>query len=309
MKQSIEYYGFVALRRLAQMLSPAGVRKVGETLGEITFSLLRIRRRITMDNLRKAFPGADDAGLRDIARGAYRNYGSAIVEMLWGMGAPETALRSRVWIENNQLIRDVLSRGKGLILLSAHFGSWELLLTSVPLLLGFPLVAIVQRQRNSRIDALVDAGRRRFGNTTVPMGPSVREVLKSLREGRAVLILGDQSSSRESVFVDFFGRPAATHRGAAAFSLKTGAPIILLLLIRQGDGTFLARAEEIDRSGLAGYDEESIHELTRRHTAILERRIREHPDHWLWMHKRWKHTGYFESLQPPVAHARVPEGV
>ena len=110
-----------------------------------------------------------------------------------------------------------------------------------------------------------------------------------------VLMLGDQSGSKASLYVDFFGRPAATHQGPAAFSLKTGTPIVMVFLIRQKDGTSEAVFEEVDRTGLEAYTEENIIELTRRHTAILERYIRQHPDHWLWMHKRWKHTAYYQS--------------
>jgi KDO2-lipid IV(A) lauroyltransferase len=129
----------------------------------------------------------------------------------------------------------------------------------------------------------------------IPMGISTREVFRTLQEGKVVAMLGDQSGPKESVFINFFGRPAATHRGAAAFSLKAGAPIVMLFLVRQKDGVYETQFEEVDRSGLEEYTEENVNELTRRHTAILEKYIRMHPDHWLWMHKRWKHTAYYES--------------
>jgi KDO2-lipid IV(A) lauroyltransferase len=130
------------------------------------------------------------------------------------------------------------------------------------------------------------------------MGPSSRKVLAALAEHHVVLMLGDQSGPKEAVFVDFFGRPAATHRGVAAFSLKTGAPIVMGFLVRQKDGTYTMTLEEVDRTGLdSPNNEDNIIELTKRHTAILERWIRNYPDHWLWMHKRWKHTEYFTQQQ------------
>ena len=97
--------------------------------------------------------------------------------------------------------------------------------------------------------------------------------------------------------MEFFQRPAATHRGTAAFSLKTGASIVTVLLVRQADETYTAVFEEVDRTGLDTYQGDAIAELTRRHAKVLEKHIRLHPDHWLWMHKRWKHTAYFQSLQ------------
>jgi len=134
------------------------------------------------------------------------------------------------------------------------------------------------------------------------MGLGSRQVLKALKEGSTVLILGDQSGSKESLFIDFFGRPSATHGGAAAFSLRTNTPIVMLFLMRRADGTYEVLCEEVERAGLNGYTEENVIELTRRHMAILERYIRMRPDHWLWMHKRWKHTEFYQSR----AHAEEP---
>lgn len=161
---------------------------------------------------------------------------------------------------------------------------------------------IAQRQRNKRIDAMIEQARTRWNNKTVSMGVSSREAFRALQDGAMMLILGDQSGPKEAVFIDFFGRPAATHRGAAAFSLKTKTPIIMTLMVRTNDGTYETVFEEIDKTGIEEYSEENVVELTRRHTAVLEKHIRLHPDHWLWMHKRWKHTEYYRSTQ------LVPEG-
>ena len=198
-------------------------------------------------------------------------------------------------IRNVDVLHDALTRKKGLILLSAHYGSWELIISALRLHVGHPFVIVVQHQRNRKIDKLINSYRCRFDNSTVPLGPSVRELIKALQEGRVVAMLADQSGPKESIFVDFFGRPAATHRGAAAFSLKTGAPIVMAFLVRQQDGKYETWFEEVGQLGLDGYNEKNILELTRRHVEMLEKHIRLHPDHWLWMHKRWKHAEYYQS--------------
>jgi KDO2-lipid IV(A) lauroyltransferase len=158
-----------------------------------------------------------------------------------------------------------------------------------------PVHIIVQRQRNKYVDRIINKGRMRHGNTTIPMGVSSREALSVLRGGGVLAALADQSGPKESAFVNFFGRPAATHRGVAAFSLKTGAPLVLIISKRNADGTYDALVEEIDMTALDGNPEDRIEELTRRHVAALERYIRRFPDHWLWMHRRWKHTAFYES--------------
>jgi KDO2-lipid IV(A) lauroyltransferase len=124
-----------------------------------------------------------------------------------------------------------------------------------------------------------------------------------LKEGGIVAALADQSAARESIYVPFFGRPVAAHRGIAALSLHTGAPILMHFLIRQPDDTYAVAFEEIPTADLDGYTEENVLELTRRHTAVLERYVRAHPDHWLWMHKRWKHTAYHQEVQDQTADA------
>ena len=308
MSEYIEYALFRFLSFCARFLSFHAAGTIGAFFGDVAFFCTGFRKAVTFDNLTHAFPEKSHPELRSIARGAYRNYGTAIVEMLWAGGAGESELRKAVTLRNGEVIHDALAMGKGVILLGGHFGSWELLVSSVRLIVGVPFTVIVQHQRNARIDHLVDSTRRRFGNVTVPMGPSVREVLKALQQSRVVAMLGDQSGAKEAIFVNFFGRPAATHRGAAAFSLKTGAPIIMIFLIRQPDSTYRADIEALDGAGIDGYTENNILELTRRHAALLEKYIRLYPDHWLWMHKRWKHTGYFEAHREHLApHAAAGE--
>ncbi len=299
MGEALEYFFFTLISRIARFISFRSAGRVGAFLGNAVFTLTSFRKAITLENLRNALPEKSDEEILAIARGAFKNYSIALLESLWARHQNAEMLTRVVQVINPEMMARARSQQKGVLFLSAHFGSWELLPSSVRLNLGVPFGMIAQRQRNQRVDAAIDAMRSRFGNFTIPMGPSSRKVLKALAENFVVLILGDQSGPKEAVFVDFFGRPAATHRGAAAFSLKTGAPIVMGFLVRQSNGTYTMALEEVDRSGLDAPDnEENIIELTKRHTAILERWIRMHPDHWLWMHKRWKHTEYFEQHQP-----------
>jgi KDO2-lipid IV(A) lauroyltransferase len=294
LKSIPEYIAFLPLNWLARRLSFRAAGRLGAFLGGFALSPLGARERICMDNLRKAFPEKSEEEREQIARGAYRGYGRAILEMLWSGGATAEEHLATMRLANKDVPLGALARGNGMILLSGHFGAWEFIVSSLSLHLGHPVVAIAQPQRNRYIDAIITANRNRFGSSTVTMHQSVRAVVTLLREGKIVGMLGDQSGPRESLFIEFFGRPAATHRGAAAFSLKSDTPIVMFFLVRQADGTYQATFEEVDRTGLTGYTEENVIELTRRHTAVLERYIRRYPDHWLWMHKRWKHAEFYQ---------------
>lgn len=293
--ETFEYIPVYLFSRLARNLSFRMAGRVGGALASLLFALPHSRKIVTLDNLSKAFPDLAPRQIKRLARGAYRNYGTAMMEFFWSNGKTAEEILKTVQVSDDSAIRKYLGTPQALLFLSAHCGNWEWMLQAVRLYVGRPMTAVVHPLRNRRVDRLVESIRVQFGNSMIPMGSAVREVVYALHSGGYVCMLGDQSGPKEAVFIDFFGRPAATHRGAAAFSLRTGAPLILTLVERCPDGTYDLRFEDIDRTGLDKYTEENVVELTRRHTAALERYIRLRPDQWLWMHKRWKHTGYYES--------------
>lgn len=286
----LELIFFEAVSQLVRPLSYRSVSALGRWSGSFAYRWLRIRRSLTLTNLRFAFPQKTEQDREKIAHGAYKNFGIAIMQLLWSRYASSDQLKQVVRIPDRTVLNQCLASGKGIVLLSAHFGCWEFIAQGLRLQIGHPINSIVQRQRNQYIDRIIDRTRRRHGNETISKGVQSRESLTVLRSGGILGLLGDQSGPKESIFIDFFGRPAATHRGPAAFSLKTGSPILFVVLVRQSDGTYDAVMDRIEGNDLAEYSEESIAELTRRHVRVLEERIREHPDQWLWMHNRWKHT-------------------
>jgi Kdo2-lipid IVA lauroyltransferase/acyltransferase len=295
----LEYGGFRLFGGLAAALPHAGVKRLGESLGSLAW-LVGIRRGVTMDNLRRSFPEKSESERHRIAHGAFRSYGIAVAEMFWSARAGIEALRKVITPVNLEVLQEAHAQGHGVILLSGHFGSWELSVTALTHYLPAPMTVIAQTQRNKRVDRFMTEGRERFGNRMVSMTNAPREVLKTLSHGGIVFLLADQSGARESPYALYFGRPAATHRGPAVFSLKSGAPIVFVLFVRKADGNYEARFERVDMSGLYGSTEEQVRELTQRHVSMLEKYVREHPDHWLWMHKRWKHTAYYEAHEHQV---------
>ena len=180
-------------------------------------------------------------------------------------------------------------------MLSGHFGNWELIAFGVAYLSKHPLSIIVQTQSNKRVNDVINRHRCLLGNSVIPLGMSVRETIKILNGGGIIAMAPDQSGPMEGVYVDFFGRRVASHQGPAALALRTGATMIIGFMIRQPDWTYNAILEEVPMADLNGYSEVHVQELTQRHTTILEKFIRQYPDHWLWMHRRWKHT--WESVQ------------
>jgi KDO2-lipid IV(A) lauroyltransferase len=185
---------------------------------------------------------------------------------------------------------DAYKKGKGVIILTAHFGNWELLAQCSTVKLGFPLNVVVKTQSNPLINQTINKRRLLFGNRTIPMETSLREILRALRNGEAVGLVADQAAPKENVPIEFFGTMVPTHQGPSAFCLKMGCPMVAAFTVRQPDGTYDAFLQEVPSQDLQGDNEENVIELTRRHVKITEDFIRKHPDHWMWQHKRWKHV-------------------
>lgn len=266
------------------------VQRLGAAAGTLLGTVLGYRRSVTMDNLHNAFPEFDEHKLRDIARGSFRSVGTALFEFVYFPRLDSKRINELVQIGNAELVERVFSRGKGIILLTAHFGNWELLAQSVPARTGIPVHVIVKLQSNRRVDKHINDWRTMLGNIAVPMENSVRELLKALKEKKAVGMVGDQAAAKESNVVRFFGRDVQTFEGPAMFSLKMGAPLLVGFAVRQPNGTYVAEFHEVPSDDLGAYTPQNVTELTRRHVAITEAVIREHPEQWMWMHKRWKHV-------------------
>ncbi|HUL44795.1 MAG TPA: lysophospholipid acyltransferase family protein [Bacteroidota bacterium] len=290
MRERLELAAFQAVRWLVLALPLKSAQRLGMFIGRVAYTLISSRRTVALNNLRHAFPEKSRRELETIAKGAFQNYGIALMELLWFPHLTESSIRSLLHPQNLDLIERRFSEGKGMVMLSGHFGSWELIALGMAHLCGHPFTVIVQTQSNVRIDAIINRHRCLFGNRVVPMNLSVRESLKTLHEGGIVAIAPDQSGPMEGVFVNFFGRRVASHQGPAALALRSGSAMMMGFMVRQPDLTYDVIVEQVNTDNLHGSQAENVEELTQRHTALLESYIRKYPDHWLWMHRRWKHT-------------------
>jgi KDO2-lipid IV(A) lauroyltransferase len=259
-------------------------------MGAFVFDVLGYRRRVALENLQRAFPEKSVDELQHIARGAFRNVGIALFELIWFPRMSADRLRSLVHFDRPELVIEAFAEGKGVLLLTAHFGNWELLAQCIFVQFGFPVNVIVKTQANRLVDRSINKRRIRFGNKIIPMETSLREVLRALRDKEAVGLVADQAAPKENVPVEFFGTMVPTHQGPSVFSLKMGSPIVAIFSVRRKDGSYDMHVFRVPSADLRGYTEENATELTKRHVKITEDVIRRFPDHWMWMHKRWKHV-------------------
>ncbi len=258
----------------------------GAVLGAFTFHVLRIRRRVVLENLRIAFgEGMDGAERKRVAAACYRVFGRANFEYFGLPALKRRGVLEKIEVEGREHLDAARERGKGIILLMSHFGNWEML-GLMGRHLGLEVNLLVGDLSNPGVDEAMNRLRERLGLRILRRGMALRETLKLLRAGGTVLFPGDQEARWHGVTVPMFGRATLTHPGAAHFALKSGAAILMGFPIREGSNFRLKFLPPILPEGDG--DKEDVQRLTARHVAALESVVREHPEQWFWMHKRWK---------------------
>jgi KDO2-lipid IV(A) lauroyltransferase len=289
-KHIIEYIVFQAIASFVQLLPLYLVHKTGFILARIVYPVLRSRRNVALQNLRYAFPEMEESSRQQIALRSFQSISATFLELLWYPNFTKTGIKQRVHIENIELLKELQKKKNGIIFLTAHYGSWELATQAISVYSDVQVYTIAKPQSNIFVDRVITRWRELFGLKIVAMGISVREILKTLQDGGIVALAADQSAPKESVTVKYFGRNVPTFQGPAIFSLKTGAPIILGCTVRQANGNYIMHLVQVPSDDLDNVSDENILELTRRQVQMTEEIIRQAPEQWMWMHKRWKHV-------------------
>ncbi len=253
----------------------------------IAAHVLRLRRKVALDNLKRAFPEKENRELRRIYARCWRHFIRVGAELA---RIPRLNIANVArWIDLSQhkVLKDALSGGKGVIAVSGHFGNWEWMGAGVTII-GYPVAFVVTSQTNRLVEDWMNRMRQSVDIETVHRSRAVRGFLSARKRNRIVAILCDQDAGTSGVFVNFFGRPASTPRGPAAFHLKTGMPIVFVSAPRGRDGKYHLTFEKMKFSKLTGNREQDVQVIMQEITTRLEAEIRACPEQWLWLHRRWK---------------------
>lgn len=281
-----------ALRGVIGVLRRMGMRaagRVGANLGMLGYRPLGIRREVVERQVRAAFPSLPADEVQRIARASYANLGRTTAETaLLPLYDRERIIDMFDEVEGWSIVEERLARGKGLILVSGHFGNWEVGGAYLAAR-GVPMQAVARYMENPLFDAYLTRTRERIGMRIVHDDEAVRRVPRSLRDGNAVAFLVDQGAvGLASIWVPFFKRLAKTPRGPAVFALRLGAPVVFGAAIRQPSGRFRLTFEPIDSTS-TGNLEADVERIVTDYTATLERWVRRAPEQYFWQHRRWKH--------------------
>lgn len=199
-------------------------------------------------------------------------------------------IRNIARIRNRELLEQALKVGKGVILVSAHFGNFPLMLAKLSLE-GFKTSVIMRPLKEGRVENIFEAERERIGIETIfsiPRRACVESAIRSLRNNRALLIPLDQNFGSAGVFVNFFGMKAATATGPVVLAQRTGASILPCFIVRQKDNTHEIIFEPEIKLEKGENEQEALVKNIQKITDIIEFYIREYPAQWSWIHRRWK---------------------
>jgi KDO2-lipid IV(A) lauroyltransferase len=266
-------------------MSDEGVRRLGARLGNLARRVLGRRDRQAMRNLVYVYPRRDPAELRRILDECWRHFGREALVSIRTQNLDPGRLLERVEVENAHLVDEALARGNGLILLGAHWGSWEVM--SV-----VPHMRVVARPLdNELLERDVQRLRAKMGAEIIDRRRAARALVRGIARNGVVGMIPDQAvQPREGILVPFLGRPAWTTPAPAKLALRANATIVFTFCIPDGLGYRLVFQDPI-RTDQLSEEERDPAVLTRRINDVFARRIDERPELWLWMHDRWKGTG------------------
>lgn len=270
---------------------PIGVAlALARAIGTLAWLVDARHRRVAMENLGHAY--GDELTLQEkrrLVRRVFQHFAMLVPEVakLSQLVTPDTLSR-HFEFENFDAIDRALAKGKGAIFVSAHLGNWEVL-GVVTSLRGHDLTTIARPLDNPMLNTMVNAFRERHGQRIVPKSGALRAMVQVMKRRGILTFVADQNARDNHVFVDFFGRPAATVKSVAALALRDGTPIVFGFGARQGR-TFRYKVIVDDPifPENTGDKEADILRITQAFTKRIEYYIRQYPEQWLWLHRRWK---------------------
>ena len=287
-KMALEARAAAVVQRVVSRLPRLTTLALGRGLGRLLGDLDRRHLAIAAGNLRHAFPEWEEARAWRTARAVYAHFGSVLFDILWLQSRTPDQIRSLLEVRGDEHVRRAMAAGRGALLVTCHIGNWELHGVAHGLLFG-PIHVLARPLDNPLLDRRLCAMRTMGGNTVVYKQRALSLILRALRGNGGIAILIDQNvQPADGIFVDFFGRKAATTTVAAALAVKTGGALVPCRTELLRDGRYrLTYAPAVEWTP-SGDRQQDIACLTQRLTRQIEEWVRDTPEQWLWMHRRWK---------------------
>ncbi|MDR3274760.1 MAG: lysophospholipid acyltransferase family protein [Endomicrobium sp.] len=260
---------------------------LGKMIALIIYYFIPIRKKKVLENITLSFPEKNKKDIQLIAKNTYRTFIRILVDIFLISKMSDKDIE-KLLIYDEDVIKKALSKDRGLILMSAHFGNWEL--SALAFAKKYPVAFIVAKQSNDFIDKMLSSFRIKKGFNAIDFQRdakmSFRSIVKTLRKNQILAILGDQDAGEHGIFLPFLGRLASTPKGPAFFAIHTGSPIITAFGVSQKDGSMKMKFEELLMPN-TGDEKKDIEIINTIYNKRLEEAVRENPEQWFWFHRRW----------------------
>jgi KDO2-lipid IV(A) lauroyltransferase len=293
-----DFLAYLVVRLAACVLQALPFSSACRVAGYLAWLIYRIDRRhrlVALENLRHAFPGEyTEAQLDTLVRKVYNHFCLMLVEILFLSRLVHNSnwrrfLHYRSEAEANRMV-DLWIAGRPVLMASGHFGNWEIS-TYVLGVLGVAFCGIARPLDNPYLDTWLKRRFREVQGQKILAKKGDFDQIQSVLAGGGILgTLADQDAGQRGVYVSFFNRPASTHKAVALLALEHNVPIAVIAAVRLGQPLrYLAMLEDVIYPGEYAGKPDAIKAITQRFTTALERMIRQYPEQYFWLHRRWKH--------------------
>lgn len=279
----------ISITIAAAKMIPLAVRRwIANRIGGLGYCLSLKHRLIALHNLMRSFPEKPLDEIVAIARASYKSFVLVFAEFPEILCLDRNNIRKWVSVRGLEHYEAALREGRGVVLITAHFGNWEMGMAAMALLSRPP--TFVARVLDS---AILEEGsvyiRSTVGIGIIHKENAMRPMLRLLKQGEAVKMLIDQNvAAYEGVFINFFGRPACTTSGVALMAMRSGAAVLPVFTNRMPDGTYLTEIGPKVETVHTGDRRRDVATNTQNYATAIENHIRKYPEQWLWLHQRWK---------------------
>lgn len=287
LRDAAEYALWAVGRAAILRLSHAGVRRFGQRLGSLAYRTLPWLRRRVLDNLALVFPDMPLAERRQLAERSFRHWAAYFLELVSLARFSREEILGLFDTSGWEVLEALERDHRGYFFTTGHFGSFEMPAFLLQVRKG-GLHLVVRPMNNPLVERDLRRLRERFGTRVIYKRGAGRAMLDAFRQGARVGIVADQDPGRgRGLRLPFLGHPAWTSKTLAVLSLRTGAPVFHYRCVPTGEGRYLATAGAVIEPP-ASRGRDAVEELTRRYVASIEEDVREHPELWLWLHRRWR---------------------
>ncbi len=281
------YYLYMFAYHALRFLPPRVSYAMARVLADCQYLFSKTDRRIVEENL-KAILQTDDVAPAKV-RQVFRNFARYLADFfMQTKRIDDNYMKAHMHLVNSEYLNEVLKEGKGAILVSAHMGNWEMG-GAIMSKLGYPMSIVALPHRDPRVNQFFNDQREFFGTQVIPTTTAIRRCLEHLKQNRFVGLLAERDFTQHGIVMDFLGRPTLIPKGAALFSIKSGAPILACFFLRQENDDFqIVFHKPVYPPAVTGkVTDAQLVEVIKPYLRPIEEEIRRDPSQWLMFREFW----------------------